>query len=166
MKQIKIIPPWMCHTVFHSKLNSSDLKLFYTLIAMCSFEYHNTKYTQFIIKVKNIKKELGTDASIKASLIKLNAMKMTANFFRSYTIDKDIEKDRRDFIPFSIDFGTAKRANNITITVDKDFIDYFEEHNFKKQNGKFSLSYRYLNNLDNTQYQLLYMFLAFINDAL
>jgi hypothetical protein len=160
MKQIKIIPPWMCHTVFHSKLNSNDLKLFYVLIAMCSYEYNKTTYTEFSFKIKDIKEALGTAGSIKTSLVKINDMKITSNFFRSYTIDKDIANKRRNFKPFSIDFGTKKRANNITITVDKDFIDYFEEHNFKKPNGKFSLSYRYLDNIDNIQHQLLYMYLA------
>ncbi len=150
----------MCHTIFHTKLNSSDLKLFYVLIAMCSLKYNKTTYTTFSLKIKDIKEQLGDDASIKNQLKKLNAMKMTINFFRSYTIDKDIPTKRRNITPFVIDFGTAKRVNEITITVDKDFIDYFEEHNFKTKKGKFSLSYRYLNNIDNIQYQLLYMYLA------
>lgn len=157
MKKIKNVPNWLCHTVFHKKLNSSDLKLFYVLIYMCSEKYYKSQKVSEIYKIEDIKKMLNSKSDIRSGLEKLDGLEITVNYFKSYTVVKGEKKDRKTFIPFRIKFNKTEKGNieDIIITVDEDFIKAFDN-----PNPKFSVSYRYLNYLNNTQYQLLYIYLA------
>jgi len=158
MKQIMNIPPWMCHTVFDKELNGNDLHLLYVLISICSKTLYDENTFSADYTMKEINEKLNKKTNIKLGLQKLDGLKMTVNYLRSYTIDKtEKSKDRKVITPFNIKINEDKngKTKNLTITVDKDFIEAF-----KNPKPKFTLSFRYLKNIKNIQSQLLYMFLA------
>ena len=152
------IPPWMCHTVFDKELNGNDINLLYVLISMCSKTLNDENTFSAPYTMKEIMEKLNTKTNIKEGLKKLDGLKMTVNYLRSYTIDKNEKsKERKVITPFVIKINEDKngKTKNVTITVDEDFIKAF-----KNPKPKFTLSFRYLKNIKNIQSQLLYMFLA------
>ena len=166
MKLVKVIPPWLCQTIFVDykvdvedgklvNMNSSDVNIFYLLIFMTSKGYHQTKslkqYYPFKELLSYLTKKMSTDSLVK-SLEKLNNITIHSNLLQGYD-DKKI----KTFIPFQIKItkNIHNQNNGFEIILDEKFIKSFEN-----PNPIFVLSYEYLTKLKSTQSKLLYLLLG------
>ncbi len=169
MELIKIIPPWLCQTIFVDvnvnidgdvdeklvKMNPNDLNIFYLLIFITSKKYHESKLLTQRYSFSDITTYLNVGMntkSLKKILIKLDNMIIHSNLFQSYD-DRKI----KTFMPFQIKIqkDTNNKSSGLEIIVDEKFIKSFE-----KPNPIFVLSYDYFTSLKSTQSKLLYLFLA------
>lgn len=165
MELIKIIPPWLCQTIFVDvdkdeneklvKMNPNDLNIFYLLIFITSKEYHKTKLLTQRYSFNDIKTHLNAGIntnSLKEILIKLDNIIIHSNLLQSYD-DKKIQT----FMPFQIKIqkDTNNKSSGLEIIIDEEFIKSFE-----KPSPIFVLNYDYFTSLKSTQSKLLYLFLA------
>lgn len=161
MKLVKIIPPWLCQTIFVDdegelkNMDSKDLDIFYLLIFMTSKNYHQTKFLKHFYPFKELQEHLTEEMSttnLVKKLKKLDNLTIHSNLLQSYD-DKKI----KTFIPFQIQItkDVNNKNNGFEVTVDAEFIQSFEN-----PNPIFVLSYDYFTKLTSTDSKLLYLLLG------